>query len=68
MYFLKLVEYLKSTKTTQAAFAKKLGKSQTLISAYCAESLVPPRSTALKIVKVTKRAVTLADLWGITLS
>jgi len=65
---MKLHEYLYSTKTTQAEFAKLLRKSQTLISGYSSGSLLPPRATALKIVKVTKGAVTLSDLWGVKLS
>lgn len=58
-----LPDYLKTTKQTQAEFAEKLGKSQTLISAYCREKMVPPRETALRIVEITRGNVTLGDLW-----
>ena len=60
---MKLSEYLKNEGLTQEQFAKKLGKSQTLISAYCTGSMMPPRQTALKIVKITDGQVTLSDLW-----
>ena len=60
-----LSEYLSKTKMTQAKFAELLGRSQQLVSGYCTGALIPPRATALKIVKVTKNAVTLADLWGV---
>lgn len=58
-----LLNYLKETKQTQAQFAKKLGKTQQLVSGYCTGVLIAPRATALKIVKITNGAVTLSDLW-----
>ena len=60
---MKLSEYIKLKNLTQAEFAKMLGKSQQLVSGYCTETLMPPRATALKIVEITKGAVTLEDLW-----
>ena len=60
---MKLSEYLSKTEQRQADFAKKLKKSQTLVSAYCTGTLMPPRKTALKIVEITKGEVSLADLW-----
>ena len=60
---MKLSEYISKAGITQAEFGKKIGRSQTLISAYCNGTLIPPRATALDIVKETQGAVTLADLW-----
>lgn len=65
---MKLLEYLKKTNQTQAEFGAKLGKSQTLISAYCTGALIPPRATALDIVKISNGAVTLNDLWNLKTS
>ena len=62
---MKLHEYLTLAKMTQLEFSKKINKSQTLVSGYCTGTLIPPRATALKIVKITKGVVTLGDLWGI---
>ncbi len=58
-----LSEYLDKTKMTQTQFARRIGKAQTTVSGYCTGALIPPRATALKIVEVTKGAVTLTDLW-----
>jgi hypothetical protein len=59
----KLSDYLDKTKQTQNDFAIRLGKSQQLVSGYCTGAFIPPRATALKIVEITKGAVTLSDLW-----
>jgi DNA-binding transcriptional regulator YdaS (Cro superfamily) len=58
-----LSDYLDKTKQTQTEFAKKLGKSQQLVSGYCTGALIAPRDTALKIVEISNGAVTLEDLW-----
>jgi hypothetical protein len=58
-----LSEFLDKTEITQTDFAKKLGKSQQLVSGYCTGALIPPRATALRIVEITQGAVTLEDLW-----
>ena len=63
-----LPEYLEKTKQTQTQFAKKLESSQQLVSGYCTGKLIPPRMTALKIVKITNGAVTLSDLWNIKIA
>jgi len=60
---MKLAKYLEVKKLSQDRFAKRIGCSQQLISAYCREVMVPPRKTALIIVKKTKGDVTLNDLW-----
>lgn len=65
---MKLIDYIKSNKSTQAEFGKRIGKAQTTVSAYITGELIPPRATALKIVKVTKGAVTLEDLWGVKIA
>lgn len=60
---MKLPEYLKHNKINQSQFAKKIGVKQQSVSDYCVGK-PPKRATAYKIVKVTKGAVTLADLWN----
>ena len=63
-----LSEYLEKTHQTQAEFGELIGKSQQLISGYCTGTLTSPRATALDIVKATKGAVTLEDLWGVKIT
>ena len=59
---MKLSDYIKANYKSQAAFAKKIKKSQQSVSDYC-RGVMPPRKVALMIVKVTSGQVTLDDLW-----
>ena len=60
---MKLSEYIDRYEKSQESFAKKLNKSQQSVSVYCRG--VVPRDVAIKIQRITKGKVTLADLWGI---
>lgn len=61
---MKLGEYLKDNGLLMADFGKKIGRSQAAVSRICAGEQPRP-DAALKIVRVTKGAVSLADLYGL---
>jgi transcriptional regulator with XRE-family HTH domain len=57
-------EYLKSEGVTQAAFGKKVGKCRDTVARWLRRDCFPTRKTAARIVKHTKGAVTLLDIYG----
>lgn len=62
-----LSDYLKKNNITQEDFATRMDVEQQTVSDWCAGS-PPKRLNAFKIVKITKGAVTLQDLWGVKMA
>ena len=60
-----LREYLETTNTTMAAFGKKIGRAQSIVSRLCAKKHRPDPSSAIRIVAATKGRVTLNDLYDL---
>lgn len=62
---MELLDYLTQNKTTMSAFGKRVGRAQSIISRLANKKHWPDRSTAVKIVVVTRGAVTLDDLYSL---
>lgn len=62
--YVELKEYLKTNNVTMAVFGEKIGRAQSIVSRLANRRHRPDPTTALRIVKVTKGAVSLDDLYG----
>ncbi|MGE0190275.1 MAG: helix-turn-helix transcriptional regulator [Steroidobacteraceae bacterium] len=60
---MKLKKYLKDHSITQEEFGRRIGVKRLAVSRYLNGTRKPSSRTAMLIVKVTKRLVTLEDLY-----
>lgn len=61
---MKIKDYLLITGKTQAEFAQEVGISQGLVSMYASGRKSPRKKTANVIFKVSRGAITYADLYA----